>query len=132
MSSISGWQDSICYQLSFYAITEQRSCAFLLEEYCRCVREMTPYLTQWITLGGAMLSKILRPAKGARINEIRDKESLSLYFERLSELSAAEVDEMDLSPFATKLPRPFFASAKQLDRRWKEQAARFTDLKQLR
>lgn len=38
---------------------------------------------------------------------------------------------MDLSPFATKLPRPFFASTKQLDRRWKEQAARFTDLKQL-
>lgn len=48
------------------------------------------------------------------MNEIRDKESLSLYFERLSELSAAEVDGMDLSPFATKLPRPFFVSAKQL------------------
>lgn len=33
MSSMSGWQDPICYQFSFYAITDERECEDMLNAF---------------------------------------------------------------------------------------------------
>ena len=131
MSSISGWQDPICYQFSFYAITDERECEDMLDVYHEFVQEMMPSISRWIELGGAILSKIHRPMSGYLMTEIRDEESLRLHIELLSSFSAEITDEIEISPFPRKVPRQFSASAKLLDKNWKEQAARFTDLKQI-
>lgn len=96
MGSVSGWQDPICYQFSFYAIMSEQSCADLLDIYREFVQELMPFLHRWIELGGIMLSRIHRPVNGYLMNEIRDEEKLFLHFEKLTKLSADAVDEIDL------------------------------------
>ena len=106
MSSISGWQDPICYQFSFFAITDERECEDMLDVYREFVREMMPCMSRWIELGGAMLSKIHRPMNGYLMNEIRDEESLRMYSENLSNFSAEMIDEIDIASVNLDL-RPY-------------------------
>lgn len=131
MSSVSGWQDPICYQFSFYAITRESACDALMNAYCEFAREMEPYYAQWIAFGGRILSRIHRPVNGYLMNELHDEDGLHQHFDQLMKLPADVLDEIEVSPVPSKTPRQFAASARVLDKQWKEDAVRFTDLKQI-
>ena len=126
MGNVSGWYDPICYQFSFYAMSDQEVLQPLADACRQFAEDLAPYHALWLSLNGRLLGETWTE-NGCRITMISDANTLERYRESLSPHT---YNRCELSVIPGKVLTHFAVSARSIDKTWKGQVARFTDLKQ--
>lgn len=122
-----GWYDPVCYQFFFYMIDQEGPSGGVIGAVHAFFEELKPYYAQCAALGGRVQSRIHRQQHGYLMNMLDDADSIYQHFDSIAKMPAAWADEYEISLAPGKMPRQFAASARKLDKGWKEQALRFTD-----
>ena len=126
MGNSTGWYDPVCYQFYFCAVGDEEAPQILIDAGRRFAEEMTECYAPWLSLGGRVLGQSWR-GYPCRMDIILSEDDLERFRDLLS---VPDYDRWELTLTPGKTLARFAAPARSIDRAWRDQAAKFTDIRQ--
>ena len=126
MGNSTGWYDPVCYQFYFCAVGDEEAPQSLIDAGRRFAEEMSECYALWLSLGGRVLGQSWR-GYPCRMDMILSEDDMERFRDLLS---VPDYDCWELTLIPGKTLARFAAPTRSIDRTWRDQTAKFTDMKQ--
>ena len=129
MGNVYGWYDPVCYQFSFYAYSNAEIEESILGAYREFVDEMTPYYALWLSMNGRILREQWTE-DGCKLALISDAEAFRNDRGAISLERSTRCLKLSLAP--GKALANFAVPSRSIEKVWRDEVARFTNLRDCR